>query len=256
MTWEQILKDAIDLAKEKRELAEKIEKAQQSVIEAMVSGDAEKLAAAVKDFASLVGGEEEVAEELADALKEIPVADEQMAKSVWSVMLERSGLLGKAEKATSEKERSIRHQIAQVVLKGIFGAASTEEDEKVAEEQLKEALEKAKSMDEVINACRTYIMVKANREAQKFGASGQFDEDVLKATREEVLRRFRQAYKKELRKEIEARLKAGKDDRITKGLFELWAKEYSKSADAEKVYQVLAKTRDWELAEALLKGGK
>lgn len=256
MTWEKILKDAIDLAKERKEFAEKIEKAQQSVIEAMVSGDAEKLAAAVKDFTSLVGGEEEVAEELVDALKEVPVVDERMAKSVWSVMLERSGLLGKAEKATSEKERNIRHQIAQVVLKGVFGAASTEEDEEVAEEQLKEALEKAKSMDEVINACRTYIMVKANRRAQEFGVSGQFDEDVLKATREEVLRRFRQAYREELRKEIEARLKAGKDDRITKGLFELWAKEYSKSAGAEKVYQVLAKTRDWELAEALLKGGK
>jgi hypothetical protein len=255
MTWEQILKDAIEIAKEKKEFAEKIEKAQQSVIEAMVSGDAEKLAAAVKDFASLVGGEEEVAEELVDALKEVPVIDEQMAKSVWSVMLERSGLLSGAG-SVSEKEKVIRRQIAQMVLKGIFGAASTEEDEKVAEEQLKEALEKAKSMDEVINACRTYILVKANRKAQEFGVSGQFDEDVLEATREEVLRRFRQAYKEELRKEIEARLRAGKDDRITKGLFELWAREYSKSADVEKVYQVLAKTRDWELAEVLLKGGK
>jgi polyribonucleotide nucleotidyltransferase len=255
MSWEQILKDAINLAKEKKELAEKIEKAQQSVIEAMVSGDAEKLATAVKDFVSWVGGEEEVAEELADALKEIPVVDEQMAKSVWSVMLERSGLLS-GTNSVSEKEKDIRRQIAQMVLKGIFGAASTEEDERVAEEQLREALEKAKSVDEVVNACRTYIMVKANRKAQEFGVSGQFDEDVLEATREEVLRRFRQAYKKELRKEIEARLKAGKDDRITKGLFELWAREYGKSANVEKVYQVLAKTRDWELAEALLKGGK
>jgi polyribonucleotide nucleotidyltransferase len=255
MSWERILKDAISLVKEKKELAEKIEKAQQSVIEAMVSGNAEKLATAVKDFVSLVGGEEEVAEELADALKEVPVEDERMAKSVWSVMLERSGLLSGAN-SVSEKEKNIRRQIAQMVLKGIFGAASTEEDEKVAEEQLREALEKAKSMDEVINACRTYVMVKANRKAQEFGISGQFDEDVLKATREEVLRRFRQAYKKELRKEIEARLKAGKDDRITKGLFELWAREYGKTANIEKVYQVLAKTRDWELAEALLKGGK
>jgi len=255
MTWERILNDAINLAKEKKEIAEKLEKAQRSIIEAMVAGDAEKLAAAVKDFASLVGGKEEVAEELVGALKEIPVADEQMAKSVWSVMLERSGLLSGANSA-SEKEKDIRRQIAQMVLKGIFGAASTEEDEKVAEEQLREALEKAQSMDEVINACRTYIMVKANRKSQEFGVSGQFDEDVLKATREEVLKRFREAYKEELRKEIEARLKAGKDDRITKGLFELWAKEYGKSADAEKVYQVLAKTRDWELAEALLKGGK
>jgi hypothetical protein len=255
MTWERILNDAINLAKEKKEIAEKLEKAQRSIIEAMVSGDAEKLAAAVKDFTSLVGGEEEVAKELADALKEIPVADEQMAKSVWSVMLERSGLLSGAN-SVSEKEKDIRRQIAQMVLKGVFGAASTEEDEKVAEEQLREALEKAQSMDEVINACRTYIMVKANRKAQGFGVSGQFDEEVLEATKEEVLKRFREAYKEELRKEIEARLKAGKDDRITKGLFELWAKEYGKSTDAEKVYQVLAKTRDWELAEALLKGGK
>jgi hypothetical protein len=255
MSSEQILKDAISHVNETKEHAEKIEKPQQSVIEAMVSGDAEKLATAVKDFASLVGGEEEVAEELADALKEVPVEDEQMAKSVWSVMLERSGLLSGAN-SVSEKEKDIRRQIAQMVLKGIFGAASTEEDEKVAEEQLREALEKAKSVDEVINACRTYIMVKANRKAQEFGVSGQFDEDVLKATKEEVLRRFRQAYKEELRKEIEARLKAGKDDRITKGLFELWAREYGKTANIEKVYQVLAKTRDWELAEALLKGGK
>lgn len=255
MTWEQILKDAIDLAKERKEFAEKIEKAQRSVIEAMISGDVEKLAAAVKDFTSLVGGEEEVAEELVDALKEIPVADERMAKSVWSVMLERSGLLSGA-KSTSEKEKDIRRQITRMVLKGIFGAASTEEDEKAAEEQLREALEKAKSMDEVINACRTYIMVKANRKVQDFGVSGQFDSEVLEATREEVLRRFREAYKQELRKEIEARLKAGKDDRITKGLFELWAEEYGKSADTAKAYQVLAKTRDWELVEALLKGGK
>jgi hypothetical protein len=255
MTWEQILKGAVEIAKEKKELAEKIEKAQQSVIEAMVSRDTEKLAAAVKDFTSLVGGEEEVAEELVDALKEVPVVDEQMAKSVWSVMLGRSGLLSGAG-SVSDKEKVIRRQIAQMVLKGVFGAASTEEDEKVAEEQLKEALEKAKSMDEVINACRTYILVKANRKAQEFGVSGQFDEDVLEATRKEVLGRFRQAYKEELRKEIEARLRAGKDDRITKGLFELWAREYGKSADVEKAYQVLAKTRDWELAEVLLKGGK
>ena len=255
MTWEQILNSAIDLAKERREFAEKIEKAQRSVIEAMISGDAEKLAAAVKDFTSLVGGEEEVAEELVDALKEIPVADERMAKSVWSVMLERSGLLSGLN-SISEKERDIRRQVAQMVLKGVFGAVSTQEDEKVAEEQLREALRKAKSMDEVINACRTYIMVKANRKVQEFGVSGQFDNEVLEATREEVLRRFREAYKKELRKEIEARLRAGKDDRITKGLFELWAKEYSSSVDTAKAYQVLAKTRDWELVEALLKGGR
>jgi len=255
MTWEQILNSAIDLAKERREFAEKIEKAQRSVIEAMISGDAEKLAAAVKDFTSLVGGEEEVAEELVDALKEIPVADERMAKSVWSVMLERSGLLSGLN-SISEKERDIRRQVAQMVLKGVFGAVSTQEDEKVAEEQLREALRKAKSMDEVINACRTYIMVKANRKVQEFGVSGQFDNEVLEATREEVLRRFREAYKKELRKEIEARLRAGKDDRITKGLFELWAKEYSSSVDTAKAYEVLAKTRDWELVEALLKGGR
>ena len=255
MTWERILNSAIDLAKERREFAEKIEKAQRSVIEAMISGDAEKLAAAVKDFTSLVGGEEEVAEELVDALKEIPVADERMAKSVWSVMLERSGLLSRTNSA-SEKEKDIRRQVAQMVLKGIFGAVSTQEDEKVAEEQLREALRKAKSMDEVVNACRTYIMVKANRKVQEFGVSGQFDNEVLEATREEVLRRFREAYKKELRKEIEARLRAGKDDRITKGLFELWAKEYGSSVDTDKAYQVLAKTRDWELVEALLKGGR
>jgi len=255
MTWERILKDAINLAKEKKEIAEKLEKAQRSIIEAMVAGDAEKLAAAVKDFTSLVGGEEEVAKELAGALKEVPVSDERMAKSVWSVMLERSGLL-KGLKARLEKEKDIRRQIAQMVLKGIFGAASTEEDEKVAEEQLREALRKAQSMDEVINACRTYIMVKANRKAQEFGVSGQFDSEILEATRREVLERFKQSYKQELRKEIEARLKAGKDDRITKGLFELWAKEYGKSVDTAKAYQVLAKTRDWELVEALLKGGK
>jgi hypothetical protein len=255
MTWEQILKDAVNFVKEKKEIAGKIEKAQQAVIEAMVSGDAEKLATAVKGFVSLVGGKEEVAEELADALKEIPVIDEQMAKSVWSVMLERSGLLS-GTNSVSEKEKDIRRQITQMVLKGIFGAASTGEDERVAEKQLREALEKAKSVDEVINACRTYIMVKANRKAQEFGVSGQFDEDVLEATREEVLKRFRQVYKEELRKEIEARLKAGKDDRITKGLFKLWAGEYGKSANVEKVYQILAKTRDWELAEVLLKGGK
>ena len=255
MTWEQILNSAIDLAKERREFAEKIEKAQRSVIEAMISGDAEKLAAAVKDFTSLVGGEEEVAEELVDALKEIPVADERMAKSVWSVMLERSGLLSGLN-SISEKERDIRRQVAQMVLKGVFGAVSTQEDEKVAEEQLREALRKAKSMDEVINACRTYIMVKANRKVQEFGVSGQFDNEVLEATREEVLRRFREAYKKELRKEIEARLRAGKDDRITKGLFELWAKEHGSSVDTAKAYEVLAKARDWELVEALLKGGR
>jgi hypothetical protein len=255
MTWERILDSAINLAKERRKIAKTLEKAERSVIEAMVSGDTKKLAAAVKEFASLVGGEEEVAEELADALKEIPVADERMAKSVWSVMLERSGLLSRTNSA-SEKEKDIRRQIAQMVLKGIFGAVSTQEDEKVAEEQLREALAKAKSMDEVINACRTYIMVKANRKAQEFGVSGQFDNEVLEATREEVLRRFREAYKKDLRKEIEARLKAGKDDRVTEGLFELWAKEYGKSAEIDKAYQVLAKTRDWELVEVLLRGGK
>jgi hypothetical protein len=255
MTWEQILKDAIDLAKERREFAEKIEKAQRSVIEAMLSGDAEKLAAAVKDFTSLVGGEEEVAEELVDALKEIPVSDERMAKSVWSVMLERSGLLSGLN-SISGKEKDIRRQVAQMVLKGIFGAVSTQEDERVAEEQLREALAKAKSMDEVVNACRTYIMVKANRKVQEFGTSGQFDGEVLEATREEILRRFKKAYKEELRKEIDARLKAGKDDRVTKGLFELWAKEYGRSVDIAKAYRVLAKTRDWELVEALLKGGK
>lgn len=255
MTWEQILKDAIDLAKERRELAKKIEKAERSVIEAMISGDAEKLAAAVKDFTSLVGGEEEVANELADALKEIPVADERMAKSVWSVMLERSGLLSGLN-SVSEKEKDIRRQVAQMVLKGIFGAASREEDEEVAEEQLREALEKAKSMDEVINACRTYVMVKANRKVQEFGTSGQFDSEILEATKEEILRRFREVYKEELRKEIEARLKAGKDDRITKGLFELWAKEYGRSVNTAEAYRVLAKTQDWELVEALLKGGK
>jgi hypothetical protein len=255
MTWERILDSAINLAKERKETAEALRKAERSVIEAMVAGDAEKLAAAVKEFASLVGGKEEVAEELADALKEIPIADERMAKSVWSVMLERSGLLGGLN-LISEKEKDVRRQVAQMVLKGIFGAVSTQEDEKVAEEQLREALAKAKSMDEVINACRAYIMVKANRKVQEFGVSGQFDNEVLEATREEVLRRFREAYKKELRKEIEARLKAGKDDRVTKGLFELWAKEYGRSVDTAKAYRVLAKTRDWELVEALLKGGK
>jgi hypothetical protein len=253
MTWEQILNDAVSFAMERKELAEKLEKAQQSIIEAMVSGDAEKLTAAVKDFASLVGGGDEVAEELADALREVPVVDERMAKSVWSVMLERSGLLGER---TSEKEADIRRRIARVVLKGIFGAVSTEEDEKVAERQLKEALAKAESMDEVVDACRTYIMVKANRKVQELGVKGQFDPDVLNATREEVLERFKDAYKRELRKEIEARLRAGKDDKVTRGLFELWAKEYGKLANVEKVYPVLAKTRDWELVEALLKGGK
>jgi hypothetical protein len=255
MTWERILDSAINLAKERKKIAETLKKAEQSVIEAMVSGDAEKLAAAVKEFVSLVGGEEEVAGELAGALKEIPVADERMAKAVWSVMLERSSLLSGLN-SISEKENDIRRQVAQMVLKGIFGAVSTQEDEEVAEERLREALAKAKSMDEVINACRTYIMVKANRRAQEFGVSGQFDNEVLEATREEVLRRFREAYKKELRKEIEARLKVGKDDRVTKGLFELWAKEYGRSVDTAKTYRVLAKTRDWELVEALLKGGK
>ncbi len=134
MTWGQILDSAINLAKEKKEIAEKLRKAEQSVIEAMVSGDTEKLTAAVKNFASLVGGEEEVAEELVDALKQVPVADERMAKSVWSVMLGRSGLLS-GTNSVSEKEKDIRHQVAQLVLKGVFGAASTEEAEQVAEEQ-------------------------------------------------------------------------------------------------------------------------
>jgi hypothetical protein len=253
MTWEQILNDTVNFVKERRELAGKVEKSQQSIIEAMVSGDADKLIAAVKDFASLVGGEEEVAEELAGALKEVPVVDERMAKSVWSVMLERSGLLNKG---TSEKEADIRRRIAEIVLKGVFGAVSTEEDEKVAERQLKEALAKAESVDEVIDACRTYIMVKANRKVQELGGKGQFDPDVLEATKREVLKKFGEAYRRELRKEIEARLKAGKDDEVTRGLFELWAKEYGKSANVEKVYPVLVKTRDWELVEALLKGGK
>jgi hypothetical protein len=245
MPWGQILEDAISLVKEKREWAEKIEKAQRSIAEAMVVGDAEKLAEAVRGFTSLVGGGEEVADELANTLKEIPVSDKRMAKSVCSVVLRRSGLLSEAMREISKKEEAIRRQLTRLVLKGVFGAASaTKEDEKAAEQRLRETLEKAQSMDEVIDACRAYIMVKAIRYAQ--------EADFSRVDPGEV----RKFYRDRLRKEIDARLKAGKDDSVTAGLFEMWAEDHSglAVAKAKKVYPILAKTRDWDLVESLLRG--
>jgi hypothetical protein len=256
MPWEQILEDAVSLIKEKREWAEKIEKAQQSIAEAMVVGDAEKLAEAVRGFTSLVGGGEEVADELANTLKEIPVSDKRMAKSVCSVVLRRSGLLSEATREISKKEEAILRQLTRLVLKGVFGAASaTEEDEKAAEQRLRETLEKAQSMDEVIDACRAYIMVKAIRYAQEADFS-RVDPEILRATKDEVAGEVRTFYRDRLRKEIDARLKAGKDDSVTAGLFEMWAEAHNglAVAKAKKVYPILAKTRDWDLVESLLKG--
>jgi hypothetical protein len=98
-------------------------------------------------------------------------------------------------------------------------------------------------------------MVKAIRYAQEADFS-RVDPEILRATKDEVAGEVRKFYRDRLRKEIDARLKAGKDDSVTAGLFEMWAEDHSGPAvaKAKKVYPILAKTRDWDLVESLLRG--
>jgi hypothetical protein len=81
------------------------------------------------------------------------------------------------------KEANIKRKISQLLLKEVFGGTSTAEDVAVAKERLQKALREAKTFDEVIDACRSYILVKANHLLQKNGERLPHDSDVLSATK-------------------------------------------------------------------------
>jgi len=249
---EKIMNDMLALAQEKAEYRRNFTKSCEQVISALARQDKERLAKAVKDFVSLVG--EGDADELIEALSEIPVSDEKVAKSVWAAFLERAGLADRVSENFAKKEEAIYKEIVQFVLSQFFGGVSTKEDEEVAKERLAAAVKSATDVKEVIDACRTYLLVKANRLVQEMGRK-QFDPEVLEAVRKEMERAFKVAYEKELRKEIRARLKKGRvDDVVTKELFVLWMKSHEVPAEeAEKVYPVLAKTRDFELVQSIVR---
>jgi hypothetical protein len=128
-----------------------------------------------------------------------------------------------------------------------------------AKERLQKALREAKTFDEVIDACRSYILVKANRLLQENGGKLPNDPDVLGATKKTVKEIWKGAYRRELQETIHSLLKKGKGGEVVKRLFELWLEGKVGSPRAsevvDKLFPVLAATRDWELVTGLLRKG-
>jgi hypothetical protein len=207
----------------------------------------------------LAGKDEASALILAKALSRIPVADRKMAEAAVDVVLEKEGVLENIEKRFAAKEANIKRKIAQLVLKEVFGGTSTSEDVVVAKERLQKALRGAKTLDEVIDACRSYILVKANRLLQENGGRLPHDPDVLDATEKTVRKIWKGAYRRELQKTIHSLLKEEGSKEVAKRLFKLWLEEQVRSSRVDaavgKLFPILASTRDWELVTGLLRKG-
>jgi phosphopantetheinyl transferase (holo-ACP synthase) len=259
MSWKQIFHEMLELQRERHRVAAQLSKARRKSASSLLARDVVGLRKAVRDIVQLAGKGEATASVLAKALSNIPVTDRKMAESAVDVVLEKEGVLESISKRFAAKEANIKRKIAQLVLKDVFGGTSTADDVAVAKERLQKALREAKTFDEVIDACRSYILVKANHLLQKNGERLPHDSDVLGATKETVRGVWRGAYRRELQDTIHSLLKKGKGGEVAKRLFELWLEEKVGSPRAskavDKLFPVLAATRDWELVTGLLRKG-
>jgi hypothetical protein len=259
MSWKQIFHEMLELQRERHRVSAQLSKARRKSASSLLARDVVGLRKAVRNIAQLVGKGEATASVLAKALSSIPVADRKMAESAVDVVLEKEGVLEGISKRFAAKEANIKRKIAQLVLKEVFGGTSTEEDVAVAKERLQKALREAKTFNEVIDACRSYILVKANHLLQKNGERLPHDPDVLGATKKTVRGIWKGSYRRELQDTIYSLLKKGKGGEVAKRLFELWLEEKVGSPRAskavDKLFPVLAATRDWELVTGLLRKG-
>jgi len=252
MVWSEILEKAIALQQEKIKWRRELKKAEDEVIGAVLRGDKEAVISSLKNIVT----DEKKVRKVADTLTAVPLNDRRLVKSLWKSLAGRYSLReAEDEERWTAEEAALRREIVKIILKNVFGGLSTQEDEELASERLKEAIEKAETIEEVIDACRTYLLVKANRLAQEMDVS-EVDEEIQDAVKEEIARVFRKSYEDELRKEIDKRLAEGKDDIVTKGLFALWVKEKGGRFEISKLYQLLVKTRDWKLVADVLKEAK
>jgi hypothetical protein len=259
MSWKQIFNEMLELQRERYRVAAQLNKARRKSASSLLARDEAGLQKAVRDIVQLAGKGEAAASVLAKALSRIPVADRKMAESAVDVVLEKEGVLESIKKRFAAKEANIKRKIAQLVLKEVFGGTSTTEDVAVAKERLQKALREAKTFDEVIDACRSYILVKANRLLQKNDGGLPHDPDVLDATEKTVRGIWKGAYRRELQNTISSLLKKEKGVEVAKRLFELWLEEKVGSPRAseavDKLFPVLAATRDWEIVRGLLRKG-
>jgi hypothetical protein len=259
MSWKQIFHEVLELQRERQRVAAQLRKARRKSASSLLARDVVGLRKAVRDIAQLAGKGEAAASVLAKALSNIPVADRKMAEAAVDVVLEKEGMLESIKKRFAAKEANIKRGIARLVLKEVFGGTSTSEDVAAAKERLQKALREAKTLDEVIDACRSYIFVKANRLLQESGGGLPHDPDVLDATKKTVRNIWKGAYRRELQDTIHSLLKKGKGGEVAKRLFELWLEEkvgsHRASVAVDKLFSILAATRDWELLTGLLRKG-
>jgi hypothetical protein len=258
MSWKQIFHEMLELKRERHRIAVQLSKARRKSASSLLARDVVGLRKALRDIAQLAGKGEAAASVLAKALSSIPVADRKMAESAVDVVLEKEGVLESIKRRFATKEANIKRKISQLVLKEVFGGTSTTEDVAVAKERLQKALREAKTFDEVIDACRSYILVKANHLLQKGGEGLPHDPDVLSATKKTVRGVWKGAYRRELQNTIHSLLKKEKGGEVAKRLFELWLEGVGSpraSKAADKLFPVLAATRDWELITGLLRKG-
>jgi hypothetical protein len=259
MSWKQIFHEVLELQRERQRVAAQLRKARRRSASSLLVRDVIGLRKAVRDIAQLAGKGEAVALVLAKSLSSIPVADRKTAEAVVDVALEKEGVLESIKKRFAAKEAVIKRKIAQLVLKDVFGGTSTSEDVAAAKERLQKALREAKTLDEVVDACRSYILVKANRLLQGSDGKLPHDSDVLDATKKTVRGIWKGAYRRELQNTIHSLLKEGKGGVVAKRLFKLWLEEKVGSPRAsvavDKLFPILAATRDWEIVTGLLRKG-
>jgi len=259
MSWKQIFHEMLELQRERHRVAAQLNKARRKGASSLLARDMVGLRKAVRDITQLAGKGEAAASVLAKALSSIPVADRKMAESAVDVVLEKEGVLESIKKRFAAKEADIKRKISQLILKEVFGGTSTAEDVAAAKERLQKALREAKTLDEVVDACRSYILVKANRLLQENGGRLPHDPDVLGATKKTVRGIWKGAYRKELQNTIHSLLKKEKGGEVAKRLFELWLEEKVGSPRAskavDKLFPVLAATCDWELVTGLFRKG-
>jgi len=259
MSWKQIFHEILELQRERHRVAAQLRKARRKSASSLLARDVAGLRKAVRDIAQLAGKGEAAALVLAKALSSIPVADRKMAESAVDVVLEKEGVLESINRRFAGKEANIKRKVAQLVLKEVFGGTSTPEDVAAAKERLQKALREAKTLDEVVDACRSYILVKANRLLQENDGRLPHDPDVLRATKKTVREMWKGAYRRELQDTILSVLKKEKGGEVAKRLFELWLEEKVGSPRAsvavDKLFPILAATRDWELVTGLLRKG-
>lgn len=259
MITQERLQNFVDLRLRYDKALREMEALEREIVELLAKGGEELLVGKVEAYLSLAGVGENRRKVIEAVKSYAPTGSEELAKAVWRRIV-KTHEIPQYPSVIAKEIDTLKDELAKELLDGfvreLFGGWPSEEDEKVAEEQLQKAVMSARTQDEVADAFYRAVIVKTLRRL-----SDGVNADVNSALLDELHKYFnveaRKFVKASLEADIKKVLKKGKD-RMATLLLEVYlllkGVRGEKAKDViEKALPVLRKTLDVSLVDELVR---